>query len=341
MASPRIVSTWSFGQRGNDAAWPALRRGGLSIDAVERACQIVDADPTVDSVGFGGLPDASGRVSLDGCIMLGPDRCAGVCFVRRYMHPVSIARKVMDLTPHVMLAGEGAESFAEHQGFMPADLLSADASDAYRQWLRDRKTADQGIDKGYYAPRPIDLAQPGSGRLFLHPAPPERETQPPPGSSTAQNNRAAEDRWKHHDTIGVLAIDGRGVVAGACSTSGTPYKLPGRVGDSPIIGQGLYVDPKVGAVVATGTGELIMGVCASFLAVELMRRGLATLEALGETLQRILDSYQLRAEHQVALIALRHDGECASAALRPGFKMSIVDDGGSRVLNPDAVMLAD
>jgi isoaspartyl peptidase/L-asparaginase-like protein (Ntn-hydrolase superfamily) len=340
MPAPLIVSTWSFGQRGNDAAWPLLARGGHSIDAVEKVCEVVDADPEVDSVGFGGLPDASGHVSLDGCIMLAPNRCGSVCAVRRFMHPVSLARRVMEKTNHVMLAGAGADVFAEHEGFMPADLLSADAQDAYEKWKKDHGIVDQTRDKGYarkyLAPRPIDQGEAnrphasgrGSGKLFFHPAP-----------ADDVDNASDESKWKHHDTIGVLALDSHGVLAGGCSTSGTPFKLPGRVGDSPIIGHGLYVDPDHGAVVATGTGELIMGVCGSFLAVEMMRRGASPIDALRETLQRIIDSYELKPEHQVAMIAMRPDGAFASAALRAGYKTSVRKPERSEVIEPDLVMI--
>lgn len=324
-----IISTWSFGQRGNDAAWPALARGGSSIDAVERVCEIVESDPQVDSVGFGGLPDSNGHVTLDGCVMLAPNRCGSVCAVRRFMHPVSIARKVMEHTNHVMLAGDGADSFAQAQGFMPADLLAADAQDAFEKWKKEHGIVDQSRDKGYFAPKPVDRDQPsgrGSGRLFLHPAPTDDDTDP-------------ESKWKHHDTIGALALDSRGVLAGACSTSGTPFKLPGRVGDSPIIGHGLYVDPDHGAATATGTGELIMGVCGSFLAVEALRRGDSPLDAVREVLQRIIDQFDLRPEHQVALIAVAPNGEFASAALRSGYKTSIRQANRSEVVDPDRVML--
>ncbi|MCI0365388.1 MAG: N(4)-(beta-N-acetylglucosaminyl)-L-asparaginase [Phycisphaerales bacterium] len=337
MTVPLILSTWSFGQRGNEAAWPGLARGGHSIDAVERVCQVLEADQEVDSVGFGGLPDSNGHVSLDGCIMLAPNRCGSVCNVRRFMHPVSIARQVMEKTNHVMLAGDGADAFAQAQGFMPADLLAADAQDAYHRWLKERGQVDQTRDRGYSAPRPIDRGasrgQPNdgarAGRLFFHPAP-----EPPPGRS-----RDDESKWKGHDTIGVLCIDAHGVLAGACSTSGMPFKLPGRVGDSPIIGHGLYVDPEHGAAVATGTGELIMGVCGSFLAVELMRAGQEPLEAARSVLQRIIDNYDVKPEHQVALIAMRPDGQFASAALRSGYKSSVRGNQRNEVVEPDAVML--
>lgn len=332
MTAPLIISTWSFGKRGNDAAWPGLSRGGSALDAVERACCVVEIDPDVDSVGFGGLPDAGGHLSLDGCVMLSPSKCGSVCAIRRFLHPVSIARRVMERTPHVMLAGDGAEQFAAQEGFTPADLLSADAQDAYRRWLRDHAPVDQSQDRAFKFPRPVDQgfapsqgSDPtgrGSGKLFGSPTPPK-----------------TEDDWKHHDTIGVLAIDSRGVMAGACSTSGTPYKMPGRVGDSPIIGHGLYVDPAHGAAVATGSGELIMGVCGSFLAVECMRRGASPVDALREVLQRIIDPCTLRDDHQAAFIALRPDGQHASAALRSGYKTSVRTSDSSNVVDPELVMI--
>ena len=342
-----LISTWSFGQRGHAAAWPALASGGAAIDAVERVCEVIDADPSIDSVGFGGLPDVRGRVSLDGCIMLSPSRCGSACYVRRFMHPVSIARKIMERTPHVMLAGDGADAFADTQGFMPADLLSADAQDAWHKWMKDQapvnQTRDRGLAQPGKSPRPIDV--PGSGgRLFFHPGPPG-PSGPSSESEGDQRQRSPsmhdENRWRHHDTIGVLAIDSRGTLAGACSTSGTPFKLPGRIGDSPIIGHGLYVDPDAGAATATGAGELIMGVCGSFLAVESMRRGEAPQDALRQTLQRIIDNYAVGPDHQVAMIALRPDGTFASAALRPGYRTSVRMRDRDEVIEPELTMLPD
>lgn len=326
MPGPLIISTWSFGQRGNTAAWPALHVGGCSLDAVETACCAVERDPQVDSVGFGGLPDCAGHVSLDGCIMLGPGKCGSVCAVRRYMHPVSIARRVMETTNHIMLAGEGAETFAEAHGFTPADLLSAEAQDAFAQWKKNHAPLDQsrdsGLSRSFRPPRPVDRPA-STGRLFLHPAPDDFD----------------ESSWKHHDTIGVLALDSAGVLAGACSTSGTPFKLPGRIGDSPIIGHGLYVDPKFGAAVATGTGELIMDVCGSFLAVELLRRGAKPLDAACVTLRRITESHDIQPEHQVGLIVLTQEGEFASAAIKSGYKTSIRTKDRDEVIDPDAVLI--
>jgi isoaspartyl peptidase/L-asparaginase-like protein (Ntn-hydrolase superfamily) len=327
MTQPRIVSTWSFGKRGNDAAWPQLLAGGASLDAVERVSITVEEDPEVDSVGFGGLPDAAGRVSLDGCIMHGPapGRCGAVCALRRHLNAVSIARRVMEHTDHIMLAGEGADAFADREGFLPADLLAAQAQDSFEDWRRSKSDVDQSQDRQLRLVRPTDSGR--GGQLF------DRKRSKPQTTD--------ESRWDGHDTIGVLAIDARGAMAGACSTSGTPYKLPGRVGDSPIVGHGLYVDPEVGGATATGTGEIIMGACASFLVVETMRRGASPLESIRIALERMARVNALKPHHQVAIIAMDRTGAWASAALRAGFLCSACDHEGSRIVEPNLVLLPE
>jgi L-asparaginase/N4-(beta-N-acetylglucosaminyl)-L-asparaginase len=292
MPQPIILSTWSFGRRANAAAWSALSAGGAAIDAVEQACICAEDDPAVDSVGRGGLPDAGGRVSLDGCIMLSPARCGSVCFIRRFNHPVSIARAVMEHTPHVMLAGEGAEAFAAARGFPPADLLTDEAKQKWEQ---------------------MKAAAGGDPRLAQR--------------ITAPANREDESYEPSHDTIGVLALDKAGTLAGACSTSGLAMKLPGRVGDSPIIGHGLYVHPQHGAAVATGHGELVMGTCLSFLAVELLRRGATPDEALRQCMLRLKESYALQPHHQVGMIALTPRGQWAHASLRSGYRTAVRHKG--------------
>lgn len=292
MPEPIILSTWSFGQRANAAAWPALTAGGRALDAVERACVAAEDDPSVDSVGRGGLPDASGRVSLDGCVMLSPARCGSVCFVRRFNHPVSIARAVMEHTPHVMLAGDGAEAFAASRGSSPVELLTEEARLKWEQ-MRMEAARDPRLQQRVTAPA----------------------------------NREDAAYEPSHDTIGVLALDQSGTLAGACSTSGLAMKMPGRVGDSPIIGHGLYVHPRHGAVVATGHGELVMGACLSFLAVELLRRGVAPDEALRQCMIRLHESYALQEHHQVGMIALTPLGQWAHASLRSGYRTAIRCEG--------------
>ena len=309
--SPSLVSTWSFGLRGHRRAWDDLAAGGTSLDAIEAACGAIEADEEIDSVGYGGLPDAEGVMTLDGCVMTSASNCGSVCCIRRHLHPVRIARAVMERTSHVMLVGEGADAFADELGEPTVELLSPAARAAWEQWKRDGTIPDQ-IGDGV---RPVD--QEGSGRLFS----------------------AGEDDWKHHDTIGTLALDAQGRLAGGCSTSGAPFKLPGRVGDSPIIGHGLYVDPEVAGVAATGSGELVMGCCGSFLAVEAMRRGVQPVAALLEVLERIQSAHALDAGHQVCLVALTAGGGCFSVALRPGFKVSVSCNGVHEAREPDAILL--
>lgn len=330
-ARMRIVSTWSFGQRANDAAWAHVA-AGRALDAVETACAWADSAPDVDSVGYGGLPDASGRVSLDGCVMLSPARCGSVAGLRRHLHPVSVARLVMERTPHVMLVGADADLFADQQGLAGEELLSPEARAAYEKWLREGGVVDQSRDAsrglGFDPMRPVDRRHGEDGRLFG-------------GAPPADGLPADEAKWRHHDTIGCLALDAKGVLAGGCSTSGTPFKTPGRVGDSPIIGHGLYVDPEVGGATATGTGELIMGVCGAFLVVEAMRRGASAEDAVREAAMRLAKSYALEPHHQAAFLAMSRDGGFAAAALRPGYRTSARDADGARTVEPVFVAIPD
>jgi N4-(beta-N-acetylglucosaminyl)-L-asparaginase len=299
MADPILISTWRFGLPANAAGWPYLQKPNGLLDALEQTCIACELDPGVDSVGVGGLPDASGEVSLDGAIMLSPAQSAGVAYIRNYAHPVSIARRAMERTPHKLLVGEGAERFAHEQGFARAKLLSDAARAKWEQW----KSTGQTPQIHTYEPR-VD-----GGRNLPH------------------------------DTIGVLAIDASGNIGAACSTSGRAFKLPGRVGDSPLIGHGLYCDPKAGAAVATGTGELMIGVAASFLVVERMRIGDRPIDAVRYVLNRVIESYpNLGDTDQCGLIALGLDGKPASGALRPGFEVSLTTAAGAQLLSPDVVL---
>lgn len=296
---------------GSRAAWPTLASGGTSLDAVCTVADVTERDESVDSVGRGGLPDSSGRVTLDACVMLDPARCGAVAGVSRHLQVTRMARAVMERTPHVMLVGEGADAFAASQGIPEEPLVSDGARASWEAWKRgERRSADDGVD------RPVDQGG-GAGALF------------------------GERRWIHHDTVGVIARDARGELAGACSTSGVPFKLPGRVGDSPIPGHGLYVDPEAGAATATGTGELVMGVCGSFLAVECMRRGASPVDACLEALRRIERSRTLEPSHQVAMVALSADGRWGAAALRKGFLVTVTDATGTRSEPPAATLRQD
>jgi isoaspartyl peptidase/L-asparaginase-like protein (Ntn-hydrolase superfamily) len=313
MHRPLILSTWSFGKRANAAAWETLAadKDGASLDAVELACRDAEADVANHTVGFSGYPDASGAVTLDASIMLAPRMCGSVAYVKHFVHVISIARRVMEKTPHVLLAGYGAELFAIYQGFTRQDPLTDDARNAWKQW-RDQQKADGSPSEGLQKRNIEELGLQGADR----------------GVSEA-----------NHDTIGVLAIDSAGILAGGCTTSGLRFKLPGRVGDSPIIGHGLYVDPSAGAAVATGHGELVMGVCGSFLAVEKMRAGASAQEAAEFVVQRIASSYELTGEDQVGIITLRPDGSWGSAALRDGFRVAARDEKSDELLDSHHVLL--
>ena len=326
---PIIISTWSFGQRGNRAAWQALNNGGSSLDAVETASTTVEADEEVDSVGRGGLPDASGIVSLDASIMQSPARRGSVCYVRNYLAVTTLARLVMDQTPHVMLAGEGAEQLAAKNQLSTRELLTDAAKDKYETWKLKKQPVDQSADFGLAVNddlRPIDT---GSPALFQ-----KRDSN--------NNDRSNDEaRWSNHDTIGTLALDSQGTLAGACSTSGSPFKHPGRVGDSPIIGHGLYVEPTIGAATATGSGELVMGICGSFLVVELMRIGHAPIDAIRSALERIENTYDLSPRDQVAFIALTRSGDWAAGALRKGFKVAVHTRDADIITDPQFVLQDD
>lgn len=292
MAGEIIISTWSFGRRGHAAAWPGLVDGASALDTVEKVCRVAEDDPDIDSVGWGGRPDRDGRMTLDGCVMLDPRNCGSVACIERHRHPVSIARQVMERTDHVMLVGPLADDFADACGMGPEPLLSP----AARAVWDARRTQSKDSAGGPGAP-PMDNP---SGALF-----------------------ADEQPWRNHDTIGTLAIDGSGTMAGACSTSGMAWKVPGRVGDSPIIGHGLYVRPGVGGATGTGTGELVMGECGAFLAVERMGMGDSPTEACTHVVRRIVDAGGLQPHETVAMIALAADGRWGSASIRPGYRTSV------------------
>ncbi|RMH25225.1 MAG: hypothetical protein D6693_09145 [Planctomycetota bacterium] len=310
-----MLITWSFGPVGARAAMPALLSGGGALDAAVDAATAIEADPEIDSVGLGGLPDAEGQVSLDACVMTDPDRCGAVMFLRDFAEPTRLARAVMEETIHVTLAGAGAEAFAESRGFRRTNLLTDHARSVWERWLGDPRAIDRDKYRGWLPPINVEELR---------------------GIETGTRLRTGEPP---HDTVSILAQDASGALAGACSTSGMAFKVPGRVGDSPIVGQGLYVDQEAGAAAATGTGEIISGVCGSFLIVELMRRGEAPIDAVAEALDRIRRRFRLLPDHQVAFIAMNPAGQWASGALRPGFRHTIADEAGTRVEAPTLVLL--
>jgi L-asparaginase/N4-(beta-N-acetylglucosaminyl)-L-asparaginase len=313
--SELVLSTWSFGPIGCEAGWQVLRAGGTALDAVVTGATAVEDDETVDCVGVGGTPDADGQVTLDACVMTNPDRCGAVACLRSYPHATAIARRIMERTIHFMLVGEGAEKFAAREGFQPRPLLTEQARARWLAWRSALGSNSGAAYRGWIPPRNVEEA----GRRAPH-----------------------EDMPSGHDTVSLLARDRNGQLAGACSTSGMAFKVPGRVGDSPIIGHGVYVDQHAGAAAATGNGELIMGICGSFLVVELMRQGADPQVACAEALRRIADRFSLLPDHQVAFIAIApqsRGGRWASAALRPGFVHVVSDAGRTRVQPPHVVLL--
>lgn len=277
---PVVISTWNHGLAANEAAWQVLQQGGHSLDAVEAGVRIPEADPSVITVGFGGIPDRNGKVTLDACIMDEQGRAGSVAYLEHIMHPISVARLVMERTPHVMLTGKGAFDFAIQNGFKKENLLTPEAKRAWKRWLATDRTF-----------RPVINIE--------------------------------NQEIDNHDTIGMLALDRNGRLCGACTTSGMGYKMHGRVGDSPIIGAGLFVDGEIGGAVATGSGELVMKTLGSFLVVELMRNGRTPSEACQEAIERIIRKIPDHQKHQIGYLALDLHGNIGSFAMKEGFDYAL------------------
>lgn len=283
--TPVVVSTWNFGLAANAEAWKILSAGGRALDAVEAGARVPEGDPTETSVGLGGLPDRDGKVTLDACIMDEHSNCGSVAFLEHIVHPVSVARLVMEKTPHVMLVGEGALQFALAHGFEKTNLLTPESERAWKEWL---KKADY---------KPVINVE-------------------------------------NHDTIGIVAMDANGDLSGACTTSGLAYKMHGRVGDSPIIGAGLYVDNEVGAAAATGVGEEVIRIVGCHLVVELMRQGYTPEKACRMAVERIIKKNPAKArEIQVGFLALNKNGEYGAYCLQKGFNYAVHDASGNRMVD--------
>ena len=292
-AAPAVmVSTWDFGAAANAAGMTARAAGGSALDMVEAGGRVAEADESNSSVGYGGLPDRDGRVTLDACVMTWAGDIGAVCALEDIVHAVSVARRVMEATPHTMLVGEGARTFALEQGFEPTNLLTPRAEAAWREWLT---TAN-------YAPRI---------------------------NSENTDWRAMPGGPNNHDTIGLLAIGADQRMAGACTTSGMAFKMRGRVGDSPIIGAGLYVDDAVGGATATGVGEDVVRVAGAHAVVEAMRHGLDPTAACRGVIGRLARLRGTKvAGSQVALLALDKQGRAGAFALQPGFTYAVTDAAG-------------
>ncbi len=277
-----ILATWPFGMAASLRAIEILKEGGRLLDAVEQGVMVVEADPTNTSVGLSGYPDRDGHVTLDACIMDEYGNAGSVTFLQYIEHPVSVARRIMETTPHVMLSGKGALRFALAHGFQQKKGLSPQARQAWEEWKK--KTGYQ----------------------------PDHD---------------------NHDTVGLIARSATGALAGACSTSGLAFKMHGRVGDSPIIGAGLFVDPEVGAAVATGVGEYVIRVCGTHAIVELMRQGIPPEQACKEILMRLVKHHKSVSGVQVAFLALDRHGRTGAYSLRQGFQYAKATDQGAALID--------
>ena len=298
LEKPVVLSTWAPNVKANRVAWQVLSTGGKALDAVEAGVKIPEADPNDQSVGYGGLPDRDGRVTLDACIMDEQGNCGSVMCLEHILHPISVARLVMEKTPHVQLVGEGALQFALANGFKKENLLTPEAEKVWKEWLMTSK---------YDPMRTVDNLM-------------ERMNQ----------QKASQDQ---HDTIGMLALDKTGNMSGACTTSGMAFKMHGRVGDSPIIGAGLFVDNEVGAATATGVGEEMVRICAAHTIVELMRQGHKPEEACRRAIGRLVKRNGEKARNiQAGFIALNNRGEFGGFANMKGFNYAVRDQKGERVI---------
>lgn len=287
---PIVLSTWKFGLEANAEAWKILSKGGRALDAVEAGVKIPEADPNNQTVGLGGRPDREGKVTLDACIMDEFTNIGAVAALEHIVHPISVARMVMERTPHWLLVGEGALQFALSQGLKKENLLTPESEKEWREWL---KTSN-------YKPQ-INI--------------------------------------ENHDTIGMIALDSNGNLSGACTTSGMGYKMRGRVGDSPIIGAGLYVDNEIGAATATGHGEEVVRITGSHLVVELMRQGKHPKDACRLAVERIMKYRKSKiAEIQVGFIAMNKYGEYGGYCIHDGFQYAVMESSGEKLINSDFVV---
>jgi len=265
----RSISTWKTTEA-NLKAGVMLDQGIDGLTAAVAGVAIEEENPKNTTVGFGGAPDRTGSVTLDACVMNHLGDCGSVVAVENIVNVAKLARDVMEKTPHVMLAGKGAEEFGVSEGYEKINLLTEASKNEWKKWLENEE----------YKPL-INI--------------------------------------ENHDTIGMLCLDKDNNMSGACTTSGLAYKMKGRVGDSPIIGSGLFIDNKIGGAVATGLGEEVVKTVGSFLVVELMRQGMSPQEACENAVNRIVSSNSQKNKFQVAYIAMNKNGEVGSFSIEPGF----------------------
>ena len=294
-SNPIVVSTWKHGIPANEAARIVLTKGGTALDAVEAGVRVPEGDPNVMSVGLGGLPDEQGKVTLDACIMDWRGNAGAVAALEHIVHPISVARLVMERTNHVMLAGEGALEFALAHGFKKENLLTDEARERWLKWKESMSEKDDWL--------------------------PTEEV---------------------HDTISMLALDAKGNLSGATTTSGLAWKIHGRVGDCAIVGGGIYVDNEVGAAASTGFGEATIRSCGSFLVIENMRRGMGPQEACEAAIKRVIKMNLKRIEKDKGyfdcFLALSKTGEIGASSVRKGFQYALYKDGKNVLIDAPFVL---
>ncbi len=305
---PIVISTWDSGMPVNAEAWKILSKNGTALDAVEAGAIHIENEINC-CVGLGGYPDRDGIVTLDSCIMDHKSNCGAVAGIERIKHPVSVARKVMENTPHVILVGAGAQQFAVENGFtLESEALSESGKKAYQEWLK----------KSEYKPV-INI-----------------ENQPAGQAGKKQNGPFApnffEDGSANHDTMGLVAMDINSNLSGAVTTSGMAFKLHGRVGDSPIIGAGLFVDNEIGAATSSGTGEEVIRICGTHLVVEFMRQGYSPEMACKKAVERIVKRDKEKAKTlQVGFLALNKKGQYGAYAIQKGFVFSVKSNNENQI----------
>lgn len=289
---PIVISTWDFGKAANAEAWKILSSKGRALDAIEAGAKVPEADESNKTVGYGGYPDRDGRVTLDACIMDENGNCGAVMCLEHIKHPISVARLVMEKTPHVILVGDGALQFALANGFKKENLLTPDSEKAWKEWLKKANYEPvMNIENKSYN-EPLAGAFPGS--------------------------------IDNHDTIGILALDEAGNLSGGCTTSGMAFKMHGRVGDSPVIGAGLFVDGEIGAATSTGVGEEVIRCVGSHLVVEYMRQGNSPYNACKKVVERIAKRDLEKAKKiQIGFLAMDKHGNHGAYALQKGFSYAV------------------
>ncbi len=302
---PIVISTWDFGKAANAEAWKILSANGRALDAIEAGARVPEADESNKTVGYGGYPDRDGRVTLDACIMDEKGNCGSVMCLEYIKHPISVARMVMEKTPHVILVGDGALQFALENGFKKENLLTPDSEKAWKEWLIKAKYEPvMNIENKAYN-QPVEGAFPGS--------------------------------INNHDTIGILALDKAGNLSGGCTTSGMAFKMHGRVGDSPVIGAGLFVDGEIGAATSTGVGEEVIRCVGSHLVVEYMRQGNSPYDACKKVVERIAKRDMKKAkEIQIGFLAMDNKGNHGAYALQKGFSYAVKSENEEILIAGDS-----